>query len=74
MIRSFYKYVRNRYLGDSFHNFVCEESIWMIFICVSTSIKTGYYNFVVKIQTSENDEPQSQFFQLNHTNLLLCFI
>jgi len=64
-----YKYVMNQYLGGSLNNFVCEELIWMIFICTSIPIKTE--NLFVKIQTSENDEPQSQ---LNQTNLLPWFI
>jgi len=41
MIKSFYKYARNR--RDSLNNFICKESIWIIFICVSVSIKIEYY-------------------------------
>ena len=74
MIRSFYKYEKNQYLGDSVNNFVCKESIWMIFICASISIKIEYYNLLKKIQTSEKDKLQFQFSQLTHTNPLLCFI
>jgi len=45
MIRSFYKYERNRYLGDSLNNFVFEKSILMFFICASMSIKMECYMF-----------------------------
>ena len=45
MIRSFYKYARNRYLWHSLNNFVCEELIWMTFICASMSIKIECYMF-----------------------------
>ena len=45
MIRSFYKYAMNWYLGDSLNNFVCEKSIWMIFICASMLIKMKSYMF-----------------------------
>ena len=39
------------------------------------SIKMEYYIlYSLKIQTSEKDEPQSQFSQLNHLNHLLFFI
>jgi len=46
MIISFYKYARNRYLGDNHNNFVCKESIWMIFISASMSIKMNCYIFL----------------------------
>ena len=68
MIRSFYKYARNQYLGDSLNNFVCEKSIWMSFICGSISIKVEYYT-----DKWEGWTP-IQFSQLTHTNHLLCFI
>jgi len=48
MIKSFYKYARNQYLGDSLNNFVCEESIWMIFICASISIMIEYCHLLKK--------------------------
>ena len=35
--------MRNQYLGDNLNNFICEESIWMIFICASMSIKLECY-------------------------------
>jgi len=53
MIRSFYKYVRNQYLGDYLNNLVCEESIWMIFICASMSIKMKCYMFLFIENTNE---------------------
>jgi len=42
MIKSFYKYAINRYLGHSLTNFVCEKFIWMICICASMSIKIEF--------------------------------
>jgi len=60
MIKSFYKYARNQYLGNYLNNFVCEESIWMIFIYALMSIKMKCYMFfLLRIHMSENDEPQS---------------
>jgi len=50
-------YARNQYLGDILTNFVCEESIRIIFICALKSIKMKCYMFFysLKIQLSEND-------------------
>jgi len=53
MVRSFYKYANNRYLGDSVNNFVCKELIWMIFICASMSIKMECYMFLFIENTDE---------------------
>jgi len=53
MIRFFYKYAMNRYLGDILNNFVYDESIWMIFICVSMSIKMECYMFLFTEDTYE---------------------
>jgi len=53
MIRSFYKYARNRYLGDSLNNFVCEKLMLMICICESMSIKIECYMFLFIETTNE---------------------
>jgi len=45
MIKSFYKYVRYRYLGDFLNNFICDKSIWITFICASMLIMMGCYMF-----------------------------
>jgi len=52
-VRTFLKYVSNRYLGDNLNNFICEESIWMIFICASISIKLECYMFLFIENTHE---------------------
>jgi len=43
------------------------------YMCINLPIKTEYYILLKKIQISEKDEPQSQFFQLTNTNILICF-
>jgi len=53
MIRGFCKYASNRYLGDTLNNFVCEESIWVIFVCASMSIKIECYMFLFIKNTNE---------------------
>jgi len=57
MVMSFYKYTRNKYLGDSLNNFVCEESIWIIFIYASISIKVEYYNLLKNTKEWEEWTP-----------------
>jgi len=48
MIRRFYKYAKNWYLGENFNNFVYKKLIWiqMVFICSSISIKIECYIFL----------------------------
>jgi len=46
LIKKIYKHTMNQYLEDNLNNFVCEESIWMIFICASKSIKMKCYMFL----------------------------
>ena len=53
MIMGFYKYAMNQYLEDIFNNFLCEESIWMIFIYVSIPIKMKFYIFCFIENTSK---------------------
>jgi len=57
MIRSFYKYARNQYLGDSLNNFVCTESIWIIFIYALIPIKTKYYSLLKNTKEWEGWTP-----------------
>ena len=53
MIKDFYKYAMNWYLGDILNNFVCKESIQMIFICASMLIKMECYMFLFIKNTYE---------------------
>ena len=74
MIEYFYKYARNRYLEDILNNFVCEESIWMIFIRASMSIKMECYMFLFIENTNEWERWTTiSIFPIDSFKHLLCF-
>jgi len=60
-------------MGDSLNNFVCEESIWMIFICASISIKIVYYMLLKSTNEWEVWTP-ILIFPIDLYKSLLCFI
>jgi len=74
MIRSFYKYARNRYLGSILIILYARNRYKWFFIWASISIKGHNIVMLIKIQKSEKYESQSLFFQLKQQTLWLVFL
>ena len=61
-----YNYARDRQLWDILKDFICEESIKMIFIRASISIKELNIDRLIKILESERDETNPYFSNSNN--------